>query len=320
MKVLVTGAGGFVGSALWGHFEQHGHEVRRAVRAVRGLSSHETPETVAVGEIGSTTDWSPSVDGVDAVVHLAARVHILEDSATDALTEYRRVNVEGTRSLAAAAQRAGVRRLIFVSSVKVHGERSLHPFTELDAPRPEDAYAMSKLEAEEALKQTLSAGPTQWTILRPPLVYGPGVRANFLALLRVVARGIPLPLAAIDNRRSLLYVGNLVDAIRVCLERDGAGARTFLLSDGEDLSTPELVRRLARALDRPARLARVPVWLLRLAGELSGSAAAVDRLVNSLQVDTTAIQAALRWTAPWTVDRGLQETVRWFRAAQLTAA
>jgi nucleoside-diphosphate-sugar epimerase len=241
---------------------------------------------------------------------------MLEDTAIDALAEYRRVNVEGTRSLAAAARRAGVRRLLFLSSAKVHGERSVRPFTEMDAPHPEDAYAVSKLEAEQALKQTLAGGQTQWTILRPPLVYGPEVRANFLRLVRTVARGVPLPLAAIDNLRSLLYVGNLVDAIRTCLEHEGAGGMMWLVSDGEDLSSPELVRRLARALNRSARLVPVPVWLLRLAGALSGKTAAVNRLVDSLQLDAAAIRADLRWTPPYSVDQGLQETARWFRAPQ----
>jgi nucleoside-diphosphate-sugar epimerase len=245
---------------------------------------------------------------------------MLEDTASDALAEYRRSNVEGTRSLAAAARRAGVRRLLFLSSAKVHGERSAWPFTEVEVPHPEDAYAVSKLEAEEALKQTLAGGRTQWTILRPPLVYGPEVRANFLRLLRAVARGVPLPLAAIDNRRSLLYVGNLVDAIRTCLEHEDAGGRMWLVSDGEDLSSPELVRRLARALNRPARLVPVPVWLLRLAGGLSGKTAAVNRLVDSLQLDAAAIRADLRWTPPYSVDQGLLETARWFRAPQATQA
>ncbi len=183
-------------------------------------------------------------------------------------------------------------------------------------PHPEDAYAVSKLEAEEALKEALAGGQTKWTILRPPLVYGPGVQANFLRLMRTVARGMPLPLARIDNRRSLIYVGNLADAIKACLEAEAAAGRTWPVSDGEDLSTPELVRRLARALSTPARLVPVPVLLLRLAGALSGKAATVDRLVESLQVDATAIRVALPWTPPYSVDQGLQETVRWFRAAQ----
>ena len=312
VKVLVTGATGFVGHTLCGHLTQHGHEVRRAVRAARGTSGPSTAAIVAVGDIGPSTDWTASVDGMAAVVHLAARVHRLEDTAADALAEYRRINVEGTRSLAIAALRAGVRRLVFLSSAKVNGERSVQPFRELDAPHAEDAYAVSKLEAEEALKQTLAAGQTQWTILRPPLVYGPGVRANFLRLMRAVAGGVPLPLGAIDNRRSLLYVGNLVDAIRVCLSHPGAAEQVFLLSDGEDVSTPELVRRLAAALQVRPRLLRVPVPLLRLAGRLTGRVAGVERLTGSLQVDSSRIRAALGWTPPCSLDQGLAETARWY--------
>jgi len=316
MKVLVTGANGFVGRALCRDLVQRGHELRRAVRDTSGASPPDGAATVVVGDVGPNTDWTAALVGVDAVVHLAARVHMLQDTAPDALAEYRRVNVGGTRALAAAARRAVVRRLLFLSSAKIHGERSVRPFTEMDAPHPQDAYAVSKLEAEEALKQTLAGGQTQWTILRPPLVYGPEVRANFLRLIRTVARGVPLPLAAIDNRRSLLYVRNLVEAIRTCLEHEGAGGRTWLVSDGEDLSSPELVRRLARALNRSARLVPVPVSLLRLAGALSGKTEAVNRLVDSLQLDAAAIRADLRWTPPYSVDEGLLETARWFRAPQ----
>jgi nucleoside-diphosphate-sugar epimerase len=316
MKVLVTGATGFVGQALCSQLARRGHEVRGSTRWTSDMAAPGAGTTVAVGEIGPTTDWTAAVEGMDAVVHLAARVHMLEDAAADALAEYRRINVEGTRSLAAAALRAGVRRLVFLSSAKVHGERSARPFTEMDVPNPEDVYAVSKLEAEAALEQSLAGGQTQWTILRPPLVYGPGVRANFLRLLRAVARGVPLPLAGIDNRRSLVYLGNLVDAIEACLEAEAAAGRTWLVSDGEDLSTPELVRRLARALNQSARLVPVPVRLLRLAGALSGRVAAVDRLVESLQVDATAIRAVLQWTPAYSVDQGLLETARWFRTPQ----
>jgi nucleoside-diphosphate-sugar epimerase len=318
LKVLVTGATGFVGSALCAQLLQRGYEVRRSTRrAPENSAASEVATTVAVGEVGPNTDWTAAVEGVDVVVHLAARVHVLADTATDALAEYRRVNVEGTRSLAAASLPASVRRVVFLSSAKVHGERSVRPFSERDAPHPEDAYALSKVEAEEALKATLAGGRTQWTILRPPLVYGPQVRANFLRLLRTVARGVPLPLARIDNRRSLVYVGNLVNAIEACIEQEAASGNTWLVSDGEDLSTPELVRRLARALNRPARLMPLPVGLLRFAGKLSGRSAAIDRLVDSLQVDSTAIRLGLRWTPPYTVDQGLLETARWFRAARV---
>ena len=273
--------------------------------------------TIEVGDIGPNTDWAACVDGVDAVVHLAARVHLLDDSAADALAEYRRVNVEGTRMLALAAVRADVRRLVFLSSAKVNGERSVQPFAELDVPHPEDAYAVSKLEAEEALKQTLAAAQTQWTILRPPLVYGPGVGANFLKLLRAVDGGVPLPLGAIDNRRSLLYVGNLVDAIRVCLTHSAAAKQLFLLSDGEDVSTPDLVSRLAMTLQVRPRLLRVPLPLLRLAGRLTGKVAAVERLTGSLQVDISRVRAALGWVPPFSLNQGLAETARWYRATQI---
>jgi len=314
MKVLVTGATGFVGQVLCSQLTRRGHEVRGSACEISRVALPAV--TVKVAEIGPTTDWTAAVDGVDAVVHLAARAHILRDRAADALAEYRRTNVEGTRSLAAASRRAGVGRLVFLSSAKVYGERSARPFTEGVLPHPEDAYAVSKLEAEEALKDALASGHTKWTILRPPLVYGPGVRANFLQLMRAVARGMPLPLARIDNRRSLVYVGNLVDAIEACLEAEAAAGRTWPVSDGEDLSTPELVRRLARALNRPARLVPVPIPLLRLAGALSGRAATVDRLVESLQVDATAIRVALPWTPSYSLDQGLLETARWFRTVQ----
>jgi len=253
---------------------------------------------------------------MEAVVHLAARVHVLNDTAPDALVQYRRVNVEGTRSLAVAVRRAGVRRVLLLSSAKVYGERSRQPITETDAPHPQDAYAVSKLEAEVTLEEALAGTDTQWTILRPPLIYGPEVRANFLRLLRVVARGVPLPLAAIDNRRSLLYIGNLVEVIRTCLEHEGTGGRRWVVADEEALSSPELVRRLALALNCRAHLVPVPVWLLRGVGALSGKAATVNRLVDSLQLDASAIGTALRWRPPYSVNQGLLETARWFLAAR----
>lgn len=309
MKVLVTGSTGFVGDALCAHLASRGFLVRAAVRSKLGP---ERSDAVAVGDIGADTDWSTALEGVDQVVHLAARVHIDRDSSRDRLAEHRRVNVEGTRRLASMAADRGVRRFVFLSSAKVNGEVTRKPCTEADPPRPEGAYAVSKWEAEQALMHIARDTGMEWVILRPPLVYGPGVRANFLELMRAVAAGIPLPFASIDNRRSLLYLGNLVDAVRTCLTHPHARGRTFLVSDGDDLSTPGLTRRLAQALDVPSRLLPMPVALLSLAGKMTGKGAAVDRLVGSLQLDTSAIRQTLGWTPPFGVDEGLQETARWF--------
>jgi nucleoside-diphosphate-sugar epimerase len=310
LKALVTGGTGFVGNALCAHLTGRGFFVRSAGRS---KPVGERSDAVVVGDIGADTDWSTALEGVDQVVHLAARVHIDSDSSRDPLAEYRRVNVEGTRRLASMAAERGVRRFVFLSSAKVNGEVTRTPCTEADPPRPEGAYAVSKWEAEQALTQLASESGMEWVILRPPLVYGPGVRANFLKLMRAVAAGIPLPFASIDNRRSLLYLGNLVDAIRTCLAHPRARDRTFLVSDGDDLSTPGLTRRLAQALGMPARLLPMPVALLSLAGAMTGKGAAVDRLVGSLQLDTSAIRETLGWTPPFGVDQGLQETARWFR-------
>ena len=266
-----------------------------------------------MGDIGPDTDWSAALQGVGTVVHLAARVHVMHDTAADLLAEFRRVNVDGTRLLARMAAAAGVQRLLFLSSIKVNGESTRRPFTEADAPRPEDAYGISKWEAELALIQVARDAGMQWVILRAPLIYGPGVGANFLRLTHAVARRAPLPLGAIDNRRSLLYVGNLVDGIRVCLSHPGARDQVLLLSDGEDVSSADLVRRLAAALQVRPRLLPVPVPLLRIAGRLTGGAAAVERLSGSLQVDSSRIRAALGWAPPFSLDEGLAETARWYR-------
>jgi nucleoside-diphosphate-sugar epimerase len=282
-------------------------------RAVRSVSSLEAGDSVVVREIGPETEWEAALQGVDCVVHLAARVHTLRETATDPLAEYRRVNLEGTRRLAAAAASHGVSRLVFVSSIKVNGEASERPFTESDPAHPEDAYACSKWEAEKALAQIGAQTGLEHVILRPPLVYGPGVGANFARLMQWVARGVPLPLGAVDNRRSLLYVGNLVDAIRHCLHHPAAVGRTYLVSDGEDVSTPELVRRIARAMEVAPRLLPVPVSLLRLAAGAIGRRHEIERLVGSLQVDSSAIRRQLGWLPPVTMQEGLAETVRWFR-------
>lgn len=304
-RVLVTGAGGFIGAHLCPALAQAGFEVVRA-------PAHDDEAARAAAPL----------DGVEAVVHLAALVHRPRGAAGEA--DYRRANVDATARLAERAVAAGVRRFVFMSTVKVHGERSplggdgrARPFTEADAPAPADAYARSKWAAEQRLHAIAAGTPLAVTVLRPPLVYGPGVRANFLALLRAVDRGLPLPFGALRNRRSLLYVGNLVDAVRHCLQHAGAADRTFLVADGEDLSTPALVRALAKALGRPARLVPVPEAWLRAAGTLIGRRAALDRLCGSLHVCADAIGARLHWQAPFSVAEGLAATAAWYRGAGL---
>lgn len=304
MRVLVTGATGFVGSALCEHLTACGHHVIPAVRREAGLA-----DEVVVGDLGATTDWRIALAGCDAVVHLAARVHVMDDQAQDPEAVYRAINIEATLNLARQAAAVGVRRLVYISSIKVNGEGADAPYRETDAPAPEGAYAMSKWEAEQGLRQIEQETGLEVVILRPPLVYGPGVRANFLKLMRMVERGWPLPLGAIRNRRSLLYLGNFVDAIRLCIEHPAAAGQTFLLDDGEPVSTPELVRALADAVDRPVRLWAVPVRTLERAGALLGKRAAVARLTGSLYLDSSTIRSRLGWTPPNTLQQGLVATV-----------
>jgi nucleoside-diphosphate-sugar epimerase len=308
--VLVTGASGFVGRALCQHLEAHGIHVRRALR--RAPAGH-IGDHVVVGEIGPHTDWREALVGVDVVAHLAARVHVMQDSAPDPAAEYRKVNVEGTRALAMTAGRAGVRRFLLLSSVKVNGEATPYPYTEDHAPKPDDLYAISKLEAEQVLQEVAAKAGMEWTIVRPPLVYGPGVGANFLRLVQAVARRRPLPIAAVANLRSVVYVGNLVDAIRICLEHPDAANQTFLVRDGEDVSTPDLARRVARALGVSPILLPVPVRVLHLLGRLLGREATVRRLAGSLQVDDARLRAKVEWHPPYSLDEGLQATAQWYK-------
>lgn len=310
--VVVTGASGFIGSALCEALVRHGHRVRRAVRT----PTHATSDEVALGDYGAGTDWRQALAGADCVVHLAARTHVVEKEAAGRLAEYRRVNVEATRKLATDALAAGVRRLIFLSSTKVNGEESAagSAFREGDPPQPQDAYGVTKREAEDALLALSGSTPLEAVIVRPPLVYGPGVKGNFLRLMRLVARGLPLPFGAIENRRSLIYVGNLVHAIRACIAAPQAARRTFLVSDGEDFSTPQLIVALARALERRPRLVNCPRPLLESVAALAGKSADIARLTRSLQVDSGLIRRELGWSPPYTAAQGLAETARWYHA------
>jgi nucleoside-diphosphate-sugar epimerase len=310
--VLITGANGFLGRALCETLAASGRRVRRAVRRLGAPADG----VVAVGDIGPDTDWGTALEGVDSIVHLAARTHVLRETEADGLAAYRRINVAGTERLARAAAERGLRRLVFLSSVKVNGERTeARPFTEDDAPRPQDGYGISKWEAEQALARAAAGTRLETVVLRPPLVYGPGVKGNFLRLMGLVARGAPLPLGRIDNRRSLIYLGNLLDAIVRGLEAPRAAGGTYLAADGEDLSTPELVRGIAGALGVRPRLVFFPLLPLKLAATLAGRGAEFGRLAGSLQVDSSRLRRELDWRPPHTVAQGLERTARWYLAS-----
>jgi len=307
-SLLITGATGFVGSRLHEAAVRENIWVRRALRRRNGIDG------VVVGDLGPCNDWSDALEGVEVVVHLAARVHIAADAAVDPMAEFRRVNVDGTVNLAKQAALAGSRRLVFVSSIKVNGEGTGlgKPFTTADAPGPRGPYAVSKFEAEQALRRVEKETGLEVVIIRPPLVYGPGVKANFLRLMRAVRKGVPLPFGRVRNKRSLVAVDNLVDLIMTCIDHPAAAGRTFLVSDGEDLSTPGLIRKLARAMGRPARLLPVPPALLRLGGRAVGKMAEVERLIGSLQVDAGHTRKMLGWRPPVSVDEALRQTARDF--------
>ena len=260
LSMLVTGANGFVGRALCASLVSHGHKVRGAVRRSDVMVS-QSVERVSVGEISNQTDWSASLSGVDTIIHLAARVHVMNETSNNPLEAFRAANVHGTEHLARSAAALGVKRLVFVSSIKVNGEVTSFEsrFKEADNPSPQDPYGMSKWEGEQALQRVALETGLQVVILRPPLVYGPGVKGNFERVLKTLSKGIPLPLGLVKNLRSLIYVENLADALRVCAVHPAAAGKTYLLSDGEDISTPNLIRRLAWAMNKKTRLIAFPV-------------------------------------------------------------
>jgi nucleoside-diphosphate-sugar epimerase len=348
INVLITGANGFIGRALCDKLLTDGYQVRGAVRSAAQMTALSSGvEGVMVGDIGPETDWSEALVGIDGVVHLAARVHVMHESAADPLAAYREVNVEGTKCLAIAAVDAGVKRFVYISSVKVNGEstedksrdqeknRDQGPgvggrektkvrgqegelkgaFSEKDVPELQDPYGISKWEAEQVLRDVAADTGLEVVILRPPLVYGPEVRGNFLRLLRIVWRGIPLPLASIKNRRSLIYVGNFVDAIVSCMTNPNAAGKTYLVSDGDDVSTPELIRRIAAASGRRALMLPVPVWMMRMAGKIIGRSDELEKFFGSLTVDISKICRELNWKPPYTLEEGIRETVFWHKSA-----
>jgi len=321
-RVLVTGASGFAGRVVCRRLIESGYTPRAGLRdakqwsglqaATRGLT-----EFAFLGGLGVNSDLGPAFADVSAVVHLAARVHQVRDDAADPMKEYRRTNVDGTREIALAAVEQGVRRMVFVSTVKVNGESTCgNRFTEDDPPSPQDWYSISKWEAEEVLRSISAKTGLEVVIVRPPLIYGPEVRANFYALVKFAHqfahRGIPIPLPDTNNRRSLLGVENLADFLVRCISHPKAANQTFMVSDGEDVSTRELIVRLAGALGRPARFLPVPGLGLRMAAKVAGKEPALNRLLGSLAVDSGKARRTLGWRPPATLDEGLAATARWY--------
>jgi len=314
--ILVTGATGFVGRPLAQRLLAD-DESRRVVVAVR-QDGQQWPERVlprVTGDLEPSADWSVALGDVSVVVHCAARVHVITDTAANPLAEFRRVNVQGTLNLARQAAATGVRRFVFVSSIKVNGEATQlgRPFTADDAPAPLDAYGVSKMEAEQGLRELAAQTGMEVVIIRPPLVYGPGVKANFAAMMRWLQRRVPLPLGAIHNQRSLVALDNLVDLIVTCLTHPAAANQTILVSDGEDVSTTELLRRMGQALGRPARLVPLPASILKLAAAIVGKPDVEQRLCGSLQVDIEKTRRLLDWTPPLTLDEGLRKAAEGLR-------
>jgi nucleoside-diphosphate-sugar epimerase len=312
--VLITGANGFIGSALINRLLQE--NVRLSAAVMDECDARHLPAEVKrliVRPLSENSDYTADLKGIDVVVHLAARVHIMHDTAMDPLQEFRRVNLHGTERLARQAALSGVKRFVFISTVKVLGEETASSYREDTPLDPHDPYGISKAEAESALWRIAGETGLEVVVVRPPLVYGPGVKSNFLRLLETMQRGIPLPLKSIDNQRSLIYIENLVDALACCATHPNAAGQTYLVSDGEDVSTPVLLQRVASALGKKALLFPFPQGLLQLAGRLSGKSVAVERLVGSLQVDSSKIRNDLGWSPPFTMEEGLRETADWFK-------
>ena len=320
MQILVTGASGFVGAALCRDLHERGFDVRGAVRSMHSSFSASGIESVAVGNLDASTDWSTVLPGVDCVIHCAARAHVMHETEVDALAAYRSVNVDGSQRLAEQAAALGVRRFVFLSSIKVNGEQTAPGaqicvkgsprFARDDEVNPEDPYGVSKWEAEQALWVVSAQTGLEVLAVRPPLVCGPGVKGNLLRLLRWVARGVPLPLGAVHNQRSLVGLDNLVDLLIHCIDHPNASGKIFLASDGKDLSTPKLIKLIASSMGTKANLFPLPISILKFLASIFGKKEEINRLVGSLRVDNSYTKQILNWTPPIVLKMVLKE---WFK-------
>ena len=316
MRLMVTGATGFVGLALLEQAVLEDEDVVAAVRAHSNMIPSSISQSI-VGDLSSNQDWSDALTGVDVVIHLAARVHVMHETANNPLAEFREINVKATLNLAKQAVASGVKRFIFISTVKVNGESTeqtgsevSRPFCELDSPNPQDPYALSKWEAEQGLLELAKETAIEVVVIRPPLIYGPGVKGNFASMIKYLSYGLPLPFGAVHNQRSLVALDNLVDLILLASRHPAAVNQVFLVSDREDVSTTELLRKLATAMNKHARLLPVPVSWMKLAASLLGKKPVADRLFGSLQVDASKADKLLGWKPKVSMEQQLREMMR----------